>query len=84
MFCFFLSLKDRQFKRAGIIRSLSDCTLGVYLIHPMMINLLEKLGIVIRPEAPVSGLLALFAVLAVACFAVVAVAKRIPLVRKLL
>lgn len=84
VFCFFLSLKDRQFKKAGIIRALSDCTLGVYLIHPMMINLLEKLGLVISPQAPVSGLAALFAVLAVSCFALVAVAKRIPFVRKLL
>jgi len=84
VFCFFLSLRDRQFKRAGIIRTLSDCTLGVYLIHPMMINLLEKLGMTISPEAPVSGLLILFAVLAVSCFAAVAVAKRIPFVRKLL
>jgi len=84
VFCFFLSLKDRHFRKPEIIRTLSDCTLGVYLIHPMMINLLEKLGIVITPKAPVSGLLALFAVLAVSCFALVAVAKRIPFVKKLL
>ena len=84
VFCFFLSLKDRQFKKAKTIRALADCTLGVYLIHPMMINLLEKLGLVISPEAPVSGLLAVFTVLAVSCFALVAVAKRIPFVKKLL
>lgn len=82
--CFFLSLKDRQFKKAGTIRALADCTLGVYLIHPMMINLLEKLGLVISPEAPVSGLAAMFVVLAVSCFALVAAAKRIPFVKKLL
>ena len=56
----------------------------MYLIHPLMINVLEKLGIVITQEAPVSGLLILLAVLALSCFALVFAAKRIPLVRKLL
>ena len=63
---------------------LADCTLGVYLIHPLMINLLEILGIAVTPQAPVSSLLVLLAVLAVSCFALVFVTKRIPIVRKLL
>ena len=62
----------------------NDISKGQKIIHPMMINLLEKLGLVISPEAPVSGLLAVFTVLAVSCFALVAVAKRIPFVKKLL
>ena len=84
LFCFFLSFKDRKFKRAETIRALADCTLGVYLLHPLMINLLELLGIAVTPQAPVSSLLALLAVLAVSCFALTALAKRIPIVRKLL
>lgn len=84
LFCFFLSLKDRGFKQKKLISNLADCTLGVYLIHPMMISLLEKLGLSVSPEAPVSGLLILIAVLAVACFAAVYVAKRIPVVKKIL
>lgn len=82
--CFFLALKDLKFKHANTIRALSDCTLGVYLIHPLMINALEVLGIAASPVAPVSSLLAQLVVLAIACFALVAVAKRIPLLRKLL
>ena len=82
--CFFLALKDVKFKRANAIRALSDCTLGVYLIHPLMINVLEVLGIAIVPEALVSSLLAQLAILAISCFALVAVAKRIPILRKLL
>lgn len=82
--CFFLSLKGREFKRAGAIRALADCTLGVYLIHPMMINLLELAGLGISENAPVSGLLILCTVLAVSCFALVFIAKRIPVVKKLL
>ena len=84
IFCFFLALKDRPFKRAGLIAKLADCTLGVYLIHPMMINLLEKLGLEITSATPVSGLLIMFAVLAVSCFALVYMAKCIPGIKKLL
>lgn len=77
VFCFFLALKDRQFKHAGIITKLADCTLGVYLIHPMMINLLEKLGLEISPAAPVSGLFVMFAALAISCFALVYPVKHV-------
>jgi len=84
VFCFFLSLKGRKFKRAKLIGMLADCTLGVYLIHPMMINLLELAGLGISQASPVSGLLILCAALAVSCFALVFIAKRIPIINKLL
>ena len=84
IFCFFLSMKDKQFKHAKLIKKLADCTLGVYLIHPLMINVLELAGVTISQSAPVSGLIILCAVLAVSCFALVFVAKHIPFVRRLL
>ena len=84
IFCFFLSLKDKQFRHAGLIKKLADCTLGVYLIHPMMINLLEMLGLGIKQSAPVGGLMLLCFVLSISCFALVYIMKRIPIVRKLL
>lgn len=84
IFCFFLSLRGRKFKQAKAIRALADCTLGVYLIHPMMINVLELAGLGISADAPVSGLLVLCLVLALSCFALVYIAKRIPIIRKLM
>ena len=84
VFCFFLALKGREFRHRNIIRALADCTLGVYLIHPLMINVLELVGLGTRPSAPVSSLVLLCVVLAVSCFALVFAAKRIPLVKKLL
>ena len=84
IFCFFLSLKDREFKRAKLVHTLADCTLGVYLMHPMMINVLELAGLGISRDAPVKGLLLMCAVLALSCFALVFIAKRIPIIRKLL
>ncbi len=84
VFCFFLALKEHEFKHAGLIEKLADCTLGVYLIHPMMIAFLEKLGLVISPMAPVSGLLLTLLALTPLCFALVYIAKCIPGVKKLL
>ena len=84
IFCFFLALKDRQFKRTGLIKKLADCTLGVYLIHPMMINLFEVLGLGTKAHIPVGSVTLLTLLLAVSCFALVYVAKRIALVNKLL
>lgn len=84
IFCFFSALGGREFKRTGLIRSLSDCTLGVYLIHPMMINLLGRLGLSVSAVRPAATLVGFTAVLALVCFALVYAAKRIPFVRKLL
>lgn len=84
VFCFFLALKEREFKHRELIRKLADCTLGVYLIHPMMINLLERLGLAVTPAAPVSGLAVMFFALSISCFALVYIAKRIPGIRRLL
>lgn len=84
IFCIFLALKEREWKHAGLIAALADCTLGVYLIHPLMINILERFGLTVTPEAPFSGLLILFVSLAVVCFALVFLAKKIPVIRKLL
>lgn len=84
IFCFFSALGGREFKHAGLIRSLSDCTLGVYLIHPMMINILGRLGLSVSAERPTVSLLGFTAVLALVCFTLVFIAKKIPFVKKLL
>ena len=84
IFCFFLALRDREWKHAKLAAKLADCTLGVYLIHPLMINVLERIGLTVTPAAPFSGLLILFVSLAVICFALVYIAKKIPVIRKLL
>lgn len=84
IFCFFLALKGRRFRGEKLIRALSDCTLGVYLMHPLLINLLEQLGLSASLERPVISLLLFTLVLAVVCFTLTAIAKKIPGIRKLL
>ena len=84
MFCFFLALKGHNFKRGWLIRQLSDCTLGVYLLHPLMLNVLERFGIAVGLDHPIGSLLGVSALCAVVCFAVSYIAKKIPVIRNLL
>lgn len=83
-FCFFLALRGREFRHGTFIAKLADATLGVYLIHPLMINVLERVGLAVTPEAPVLSLLGFFAVLSVVCFAIALAARWIPGLRKIM
>ena len=49
-----------------------------------MINVLERVGLAVTPEAPVLSLLGFFAVLSVVCFAIALAARRIPGLRKIM
>ena len=82
-YCFFLALKGRAFRRVKLVTELSACTLGVYLLHPLMINVLERLGLRPTPAAPVSSLLVFYLALALLCFALAFVLRKIPLVKRL-
>lgn len=82
-YCFFLALKGRTFRRVKLLTELSACTLGVYLMHPLMINVLERFGLAPTPLAPVSSLLVFYLVLALSCFALAFVLRKIPLVKRL-
>lgn len=83
-FCFFQALKDRPFRRPRLWAALADCTLGVYLLHPLFINLLEALGLSMTLEAPALSILGFTAVLAAACFAATALGRKLPIIRKLI
>lgn len=83
-FCFFLSLGERKLPAARPIAALADASLGVYLIHPMVLNVLERFGIRVTPAAPVVSLVGVFLLLAIVCFAFTLIARRIPGLRRIL
>ncbi len=83
IFCFFLSFRDVEFSHAGIIEKLSACTLGIYLIHPMFLKLLKKLGITVAMCSPVISVPLFVAGIFLACLFVVWLLHKIPVVRKL-
>ena len=82
LFCFFLALKDHEFRHAKLISTLSDCTLGVYLVHPLVKNVLEALGVTVSLAHPVLSLLGFTALLVTISFALIFAAKKIPIVKR--
>ena len=82
-YCFFLALKGRAFRHVKPVTELSACTLGVYLLHPLMISVLQRAGLAPTPAAPVSSLLVFYLALAASCFALTYVLRRVPLVKRL-
>ncbi len=84
VFCFCLALRGHRFRGDRLLAALADATLGVYLIHPLMIKVLERAGLAVSAAAPVGSLLVFFAALALSCFALCLLGKRLPLVRQIM
>lgn len=82
--CFFLSWKGEGAGEGSLLPALSDATLGVYLIHPMLIALAEKLRLIPESLDPLLRLTLLFCFLTLTSFPLVILAKKIPLIRKLM
>lgn len=83
-FCFFQALKGREFGHPRLWAALADYSLGVYLLHPLFISILEALGLSMTLEAPVLSTLGFTAALLAVCFAAVALGRKIPVIRKLI
>ena len=84
IFCFFQTFRGKTFRFPKLLKSLSACTLGIYLLHPMVIETFKRFDIgVHRMNAAISVPLFFLVVLFVtAC--VIFPATKIPLVRKLI
>ena len=83
-FCFFLALRGRSFRHAEAARTLADCTLGVYLLHPLLLNLLKQLGLVIRAGHVVGDTLLRYGLTVALTFPLAWLLRKIPGIRKLL
>ena len=82
--CFFLALRGRSFPHAKTVTAVADCTLGVYLLHPMVLNVLKRLGLVVRPEHVLGDTALRYVLLVALTFPVAWLLRRIPGIRKLL
>ena len=54
------------------------------MVHPMLIGIVEKTGLLPENMEPLLKLTLLFLILLAVCFPLVMLAKKIPLVRKLM
>ena len=85
VFCFCLTFRGAALPSpaAGALRELSGCTLGVYLLHPFVLESLGRMEITVNDYSPFVGLPLLFALIVVPCFAVIFLIRRIPGLRKI-
>lgn len=82
IFCFFLSLKDYQWEHAKALASLSDATLGVYLIHPLIIGILKHIGFFSLPVGTITQSTLLLITLTIVCFTFTLLAKQVPIIKR--
>lgn len=80
VFCFCLTFRGMELSTAPgrIIRELSACTLGVYLLHPFVLESLGRMGVSVNDYSPFAGLPLLFFLIVVPSFLAVFLLRRIP------
>lgn len=83
VFIFFQATKQSWSKFHKTIEVLSGTTLGIYLIHPMVLGRLSKMGLNVLSFNPLLAVPATVILTAIICFICVSIMKRIPLIRKM-
>ena len=82
VFIFFLSLRSRQWGGKKWISYLSASTLGVYMLHVLLIKLSGRMGLKVTDYPAMLSVPVGVALLAVVCFGAVGVLRCIPVLRK--
>lgn len=84
--CLFLLARtcriDPASRTARVLAWLSGCTLGVYLLHPFVMDVLQRMGFASTTIPAWVGVPALTVVVGLICFAVTALLRLIPVVGK--
>ena len=81
IFIFFQCFRGREFQRPEWIASLSVSTLGVYLLHPLLLEFCKSIGVDISKFPPLVSVPVAVFLLVVACFCLITVLRRIPILR---
>jgi len=85
IFLMFQNMKEPVFfkKWKTVIRYISECTLGIYLLHVYVMDTLSVgYGIHTKAFGPVEGVLIVSVIVFAICLAVIAILKKIPIVKK--
>lgn len=86
IFCFFQSLaksREQDEKHHSLLAELSACTLGVYLLHPMVLDALSRHGLKVTSGNPVYQIPMVFIITVSICFPAVFLLRRIPGLKKI-
>lgn len=81
IFIFFQSLKDRKVRFKCILTELSGCTLGIYLVHPFIIN---RLPVSVSEFHPLISIPYVFILVFVISFIIIFLFRRIRIINKIL
>ncbi len=81
IFIFFQSLKNKKVRFAGVLAELSECTLGIYLLHPYIIN---RLPVSTSDFHPLISIPYIFILVFVISFITIFMFRRIPIIKKIL
>lgn len=73
---------DQDHGFARFIRHVSACTLGIYLVHPLVIGGLHRVGLDIRQTYAAPGILLLTLFIFTISYGVVVMMKRVPILRQ--
>ncbi len=84
IFSFFQTLRGAEIKYPRALLELSANTLGIYLLHPFVLEALKRRGISVALSVPLKSIPFIFVLVVAICLAMTAVLRRIPLVRKLI
>ena len=80
--CFFLSLKNSS-EKGKIWKYISSCTLGVYLIHPFIVEELAYKGVSVASVHPLISIPVILGITTGGSLGIVWIIKKIPIVNKL-
>lgn len=84
IFIFFQCFSCLKTKYSIMLKYVSDCTLGIYLIHPMILESFGRHGITVFSFNPVISVPLICISITCLCLVVVSVLKKIPLVKSLI
>lgn len=86
IFCFFQSFakpQEQKERHPHLWAELSACTLGVYLLHPMVLETLSRHGLKVTEGNPLYQIPMIFIVTVTICFLAVFLLRRIPGLKKI-
>lgn len=83
IFVFFQCFRDVELKHLSMIKFISDCTLGIYLLHPMILEYWNRHNFSVSDFNPVLSVPCVFLLVTCECLIVVAVMKSVPWVKKI-
>lgn len=82
IFIFFQYFRDIQIRHPKILKYVSDCTLGVYLVHPMILEYWQRHGFAVSGFNPIYSAPCVFLVVVLESFLVSAILNAMPLVKR--